>query len=434
MSLENELVNINGKILIYGAHLVALECCRFLVAHGKGDCIVGFAVTDSRENPAELEGLQVKEISGYEEECRTATVVIAMPKKFHAAAEACAREKGFGEFIKVSLEELSRLKGRRLLLELRENPGYPFVLEENVHDGSWMDIREAKGERNTYYKFPTLFYRDIKDVLQETRKHDLQKEYRETLGHYRNLHTIKADSRKAAEKSAADAMKVYMAFSKGDSAKISREAYEPWICPLQLGGRDVEMEFPHLYDDVGESIADKNHIFSEMTGAYWIWKNVNGAAYKGLCHYRRHFVISEEEIGEMERNGIEVILTTPRYVPYGVGNMFLAETPVKRKVFEILFRAVHECAEGDEENFRDYMDACFYYPNNLVIAQNDIYDDYCEWIFKILFRMLDIDMETGYGHADDRHIAYSAELLTSYYFAGNRDKYCIAVTDYQFYV
>ena len=191
--------------------------------------------------------------------------------------------------------------------------------------------------------------------------------------------------------------------------------------------------FQCFYEDMGETITDQNRIFAEMTGAYWIWKNRNHAAYKGLCHYRRHFIISEEEIRALEQSRIDAILTTPRYVPYGVGNMFLAETPVKKGVYESMLQAVRECAPEDALRFQIYLDSCFYYPNNMVIARNDIYNAYCEWVFKILFRMSEIETQKGNVQTEDRRIAYAAELLTSFYFAKNKDIYRIAVTDYQFY-
>lgn len=432
MSLKSELDGIHGEIVIYGAHLIALECCRFLVDSGKGNQIVGFAVTDKHENPDELEGFQVKEISEYAGRCQTCTVIIAMPEKYHEAVESHARSKGFWNFIKVNLEKMSVIKGRQLIVELQENFGCSFILEKNANDSSWLDIREKGDKKNRTYKFPTLFYKTITEVLEEAGKISLQEKYHEILGTYRNLHVISDGVWDTAEP-ASDIMKIYMGFSRRDSAKAAVDVYDSWICPLQLGERDPERNIFCLYDDVGESISDKNSIFAEMTGAYWIWKNISSTAYKGLCHYRRHFIITENEIKALERNGFDVILTTPRYVPYGVGNMFLAETPVKKRVYEAMHQAVGECAPEDSENFESYMKSCFYYPNNMVIARNDIYNAYCEWIFRILFRMLDIDLETGYGHGADRHIAYAAELLTSFYFAKNKDNYRIAVTDYRFY-
>ena len=42
------------------------------------------------------------------------------------------------------------------------------------------------------------------------------------------------------------------------------------------------------------------------------------------------------------------------------------------------------------------------------------------------------DIETGYGHERDRHIAYAAELLTSYFFLKKKRGLKLAVTDYRF--
>ncbi len=430
--LKNELKNINGEILIYGAHLVALECCRFLVANGKENKIIGFAVTDKDENPDELEGLPVKKIDEYRMCPRRITVVIAMPVKYHDTVEAHAIACGFKNFIKVGLEAMSEIKADQLLIEQLNCPEVSLCLEKSDREGSWLNIRKPE-DLDRYYKFPTLFYKSIADVLQATGNLDFKKDYQNVLGDYRNLHKMPKTNIGGSDRKIGSIMQVYMVFSGGDSASIFMDGYEPWIRPLHAGERKDRIGIPCIYDDVGENISDKNHIFAEMTGAYWIWKNVKETDYKGLCHYRRHFVISENEIRALEQNEIDVILTVPRYIPYGARDMFLAETPVKTPVFKAMLQAVWECIPEDEENFAAYMQDCFYYPNNMVIARNDIYDSYCEWIFSILFRMLEIEQSMDYGHENNRHIAYAAELLTSFYFANNRNKYRIAVTEYQFY-
>ena len=57
--------------------------------------------------------------------------------------------------------------------------------------------------------------------------------------------------------------------------------------PLQVGAYNKET-LGFLQDNIGENISCKNQNYCELTGLYWIWKNVDDA-YKGLVHYRRYF-------------------------------------------------------------------------------------------------------------------------------------------------
>jgi hypothetical protein len=60
---------------------------------------------------------------------------------------------------------------------------------------------------------------------------------------------------------------------------------------LGLGGYRPHWDGPSFSDADGDSIAARNDHYSEMTGWYWIWKNVTDAEIVGLCHYRRFFFI-----------------------------------------------------------------------------------------------------------------------------------------------
>ena len=57
--------------------------------------------------------------------------------------------------------------------------------------------------------------------------------------------------------------------------------------PLQVG-REEKEDLGYLCDNTGDNISAENCYYSELTGLYWIWKNVDDA-YKGLVHYRRYF-------------------------------------------------------------------------------------------------------------------------------------------------
>lgn len=428
------------KIIIYGAHLVALEYARWIIKNGKRDSIIGFAVTDTVGNPCELLGFPVKKAEEYAARYQNSAVVIAMPEKYHSAVESYVKSKGANRIFKVSLEGVSRLKAEQLLLEQENYPNLPFMLAADEKDVSWLNMFGKKdvGQdsdnilKKCHYKFPTLFYIESVRVFEEALCFNFRKDYEEVCGQYRNIHMLsEVKKSKTDTNTIEEIINIYSVFSMWDSAKVRNGQNAPWILPLQVGNTAEVQPCKTLSDASGDNISDKNSIFAEMTGAYWIWKNASSSKYKGLCHYRRHFDILREEIEVLESNGVDAVLTTPRYVPGGIKNMFLAETPVKIEVYHSMLQAISSVAAEDLEGFEAYMERNLYYPNNMVVAKNEVYDSYCAWIFPILFRMLELDLETGYGHEKDRHIAYAAELLTSYYFIKNKDRYCIAITDYQ---
>ena len=63
---------------------------------------------------------------------------------------------------------------------------------------------------------------------------------------------------------------------------------DPMYQPLQVG-RATHEDLGYPGDDTGDNISALNCFYSELTGVYWIWKNVHDAEYVGLCHYRRFF-------------------------------------------------------------------------------------------------------------------------------------------------
>ena len=59
---------------------------------------------------------------------------------------------------------------------------------------------------------------------------------------------------------------------------------------LQVGNQ--ESDFGHHRDNQGDNIASLNHRFSELTGLYYVWKNLPSPTV-GFCHYRRYLIPTE---------------------------------------------------------------------------------------------------------------------------------------------
>ena len=414
-------------IIIYGAHLVAMEVARWLKEEGLAENILGFAVTDTEGNPECVEGVEVRRIEAYVPEHIDAVILIAAPAKYHNEIEETCKKHGFTMCYRIGLETFSEVKGCGLIQESKEKMPAGFELKESTCDTSWLDLCVD----DVYCKFPTLFYRNKDDVWSALKDWQKSQAYTDICRMGEDIHKLSAPETYDVDM-ISETMQIYMAFGEGEIKRVKEMDIPAWVQPLQVGCAWTEERYGNCFDDEGDSLAKYNRNLAEMTAAYAVWKNQKGARYKGLCHYRRHFVLTEQEVMAADQNGIDVILTIPRYVPFGIKSMFLAETPVKEPVYEMMLQTIKECHKEDVDAFCEYMDECFYYPNNMVVARANIYDDYCEWIFPVLMRMLELDKETGYGHETDRHVAYAAELLTSFYFVKNRERYRVAVTEYRF--
>ncbi len=433
--LEDKIENIQTNILIYGAHLVALECARWLIRMGKKDKILGFAVTDMADNPKEVLNFPVRRFEEYE--CENICVVIAVPQKFHYQIEQCVKGKGISSIFKVSLEEMAEIRGRELLLH-QEQIEMSFRLEKDEIDPNWLNMVT---DNDSFYskvkgikcKFPTVYHLDEEQVWKQARKLNFPNELEKTCGPLTNLSKVSTVDDSIEIENISSFIHIYMAFSQWDNKKTTNLLLQPWIFPLQVGSRMSEKKSNCNRDETGDNISELNRVFAEMTGAYWIWKNDSNSKYKGLCHYRRHFNFTKKTIHIIYQNEIDVILATPRYAPDGIKNMFMEETPVKEIVFQTMWQAISELFPEDMEAFVQYMDSMFYYPNNMVVAKNEVYNSYCAYVFPILFKMSALDDVNKYGHLDDRHIAYAAELLTSFFFIKNKGKYIIATCDYKLF-
>ena len=73
---------------------------------------------------------------------------------------------------------------------------------------------------------------------------------------------------------------------------------EKCYLPLHVG-REGKADIGFAGDNTGDNISGKNPYYCELTGLYWMWKNIQ-ADYYGLCHYRRYFSFSN---AKGNRNG-----------------------------------------------------------------------------------------------------------------------------------
>ena len=167
--------------------------------------------------------------------------------------------------------------------------------------------------------------------------------------------------------------------------------------PVHVGSAGKE-SIGYQRDDEGENISTKNPYFCELTGLYWAWKNCN-ADYIGLAHYRRHFATSgkknkdnlfESVLSSAEADKLldtaDIILSKKRN--YYIENlydhykhtMYVEPLDETRKILE------EKCPEYLPE-FDKLHTRTSAHMFNMAVMKKEILDEYCSWIFEVLFEL-----------------------------------------------
>jgi len=188
--------------------------------------------------------------------------------------------------------------------------------------------------------------------------------------------------------------------------------------PLFVGAEGKE-PIGYQGDNTGENISTLNPFFCELCGLYWAWKNLD-ADYIGLAHYRRHFsknvkrnkmdcVLSFEEANELLEN-YDIIL--PKERSYYIENLYdhyahtLYVEPLD-KTGEILASKYPEYYE----EFKKLRERSSGHMFNMFIMKKQYLDEYCTWLFDILFELTEKIKPEQYEDFHARYPGRISELL-----------------------
>lgn len=174
-----------------------------------------------------------------------------------------------------------------------------------------------------------------------------------------------------------------------------------------------------MRDDEGKNISVKNLNYCELTGLYWAWKNLE-SDYLGLVHYRRYFA-SKKRGDKWERiakkSDIEKVLTKVDIILPNKRNYFIetnygqyvhahnaADLDITRR---ILLEKYPEYVSAFDRSMKQTSGHRF----NMFVMHRRLADEYCAWLFGILFELekqLDISAYSAY---DARVFGFVAERL-----------------------
>lgn len=173
---------------------------------------------------------------------------------------------------------------------------------------------------------------------------------------------------------------------------------EPIYMPIQVGKSlhpDIDLGF--AVDNMGDNISNLNDEFSELTAVYWLWKNCD-APYKGIVHYRRHFrnprARDRDRFKKIATEGDfcnafeHVDIVVPRKRNYYIETIYshYAHTFPGEQLDEL--RQVLLDMEPDYVNaFDNLMQRKKAHMFNMFVMSREKFDEYCAWLFPILFEL-----------------------------------------------
>ncbi len=195
---------------------------------------------------------------------------------------------------------------------------------------------------------------------------------------------------------------------------------DPMYLPVQVGASGKESITGYQRDDVGDNISELNPFFCELTGLYWGWKNLK-SDYIGLSHYRRHFSFHPHEkdvwkavLRESEIDGDlgKVRVFVPSKRRYWIETLYshydhthyIGQLDETRKII------VEQCPEY-VGSFDKTVKRTWGYMFNMMIMDRAVLDEYCSWLFDILFELRNRLGEEGLTPFHSRYYGRISEIL-----------------------
>ena len=192
--------------------------------------------------------------------------------------------------------------------------------------------------------------------------------------------------------------------------------------PIHVGKKG-KVDLGYVGDDTGDNISIKNPNYCELTGLYWAWKNMD-CEHIGLCHYRRYFA-HKSESNKLE-NKRQAILTKVDYEQ--LLQKYDVILPKKRNYYietvDSQYEHAHNKRDLDEvENiikekypayikaFEKVMNSRKLYIYNMFAMKKSLFDEYCAWLFDILFTLENRIDISDYDKYNSRVFGFLSERL-----------------------
>lgn len=205
--------------------------------------------------------------------------------------------------------------------------------------------------------------------------------------------------------------------------------------PIQVGRAKSSVKLNMQGDDDGDNISNKNSNYCELTALYWAWKNLKDLDYIGLNHYRRFFsyknkfqhstYLSEDDFllrkNEIKLNPnwkkdlekFDIIKVKPFTYYHCIQNVLT--NILSTDDLDLLENVIKRSHPDYYDTYIQYMK----YNNkisscNMFLCRFELFDDYCKWLFGVLFELEKLVHISQYSTAA-RIFGFLSEALFNIY-------------------
>ena len=201
--------------------------------------------------------------------------------------------------------------------------------------------------------------------------------------------------------------------------------------PIEVGAELRSDHTGFICDNTYDNISIKNENYCELTALYWIWKN-STADIVGLCHYRRFFsqsrvnpdysLLLTEEMIQDYLNHYEAILPEKWiWTNHSVESGYCAGNG-RYKDLRILSDVIEQMCPNYINVYNKVLSSKKASYCNMIITSKKRLDNYCSWLFPLLFEVEKrIDLSDYYGD-EKRVFGYLAEILMNVWIEKNMIK------------
>ncbi len=222
--------------------------------------------------------------------------------------------------------------------------------------------------------------------------------------------------------------------------KIFVAHHKPWYVyeddvyvPIQVWKKNSKIDLWIIWDDTWDNISEKNSNYAELTAQYWVWKNydLSDVDYVWFCHYRRYMTYKfkynplkfwdnchkdhawygkilqsikyilwidiskpvSEEIIQYSSYSIKKYLYNSEYDIYltkrnprkPLYKLWLSDENLRKILYDIIIKKYPDY----EKTIKKINGLCLRNGCNLWILKKEIFVEYTQWLFSILFEFED---------------------------------------------